>query len=164
MSEEKWTCESCGHANAKPRKKPINLTGVQRVMMAYKLAKGVDKDNAGWDRANFTRYSRAAASILECYGGVVEAAVVCVLTKGEQFNERELSWNLDTIKTHAWDGIGEYQRQQEEAGNGLEHGKVDAGHLLDQGRPAKVALSRDLAGESLRRIAQAAEEPYRLEG
>ena len=56
-------------------KKSRELTPVQAVIRAYKLAKGIDKNNTDWDKANFARYSRAAKSLIQAFNGDDKAAV-----------------------------------------------------------------------------------------
>ncbi len=82
-----------------------DFTPIQRVVNAYKEAKGVGMEDKGWDRANFSRYTKAAKSLIECLNGW-EPAAVYVIGKGQEFDDKNLDWTLETIKKHAWDNRG----------------------------------------------------------
>jgi hypothetical protein len=132
-------------------------TPVQRIVLAYKIAKGNDPDDKAWDREKFPRSAAAAKSILECFGGDLDKAVVYLLGKGEEFDEKKLDWTLETVRKHAWDNRGKLTET-----NGNEHGKVDANRLLGQGRRFGAAPARELAGGALEAITSRVQEADRL--
>ena len=104
-----------------PAARQGGFTPIQRVVNAYKEAKGVGMEDKGWDRANFSRYTKAAKSLIECLGGW-EPAAVYVIGKGREFDDKDLDWTLETIKKHAWDNRGKL--------NAGAHPKMDTDPVL----------------------------------
>lgn len=139
---------------------PNPLTPLQRVVGAYKLAKGIDRDDKAWDRANYARYSKAAKSLLEACGGNLEAAVAYLIGQGDEWDAKSITWTLETIARHAWDN----QAKITEAVNGPEHRPLDSNNLLDERRTSRPTPARELAAGALRGIAEAGQAAPRLEG
>lgn len=71
-------------------------TPVQEVMRAYKQAKGIDPDNAKWDKIHFGRYLRPAQQLLVIFDGDHLKAVEYMKTKGKEWDELA-DWGLDGI-------------------------------------------------------------------
>lgn len=76
-------------------------TDVQKVVLAYKIAKGVDRQNRIWDKINYARNVRPATTLLEIFGGRLEQAVDYLLKRGEELDLKKLEWNLETIVRNA---------------------------------------------------------------
>ena len=76
-------------------------TDVQKVVLAYKISKGVDKTNRVWDKINYARNIRPATTLLEVFNGQLEIAIDYLLKRGEEFDLKKLEWNLETIVKHA---------------------------------------------------------------
>jgi len=133
-------------------------TAIQRIMDAYKHAKGLAMDNPEWDRACFSRYSRPAASILRCFGGDLDKAAAYIFLRSEDFNESKLSWTLDTIARHAWDGQG----MPKGATNGLRNKSVDSDELDGQRTNRRTTQAREITSDVIRRIQQVSIYPKKL--
>lgn len=111
------------HDQSKVEVKQRVLTAIQRVVNAYKEAKGVGMEDKAWDKENFARCSKPAKSIIECIGSW-ESAAVYVIVKGDEFDSKGLDWTLETIKKHAWDNRGKLNgRVETEMGNNSLPGK-----------------------------------------
>ena len=118
-------------------------TPIQRIVNAYKVAKGIDKRNTAWDKANFSRYSRAAKSLLECFGGH-EKAIVYLLGQGLEWDENNVTWTLETIMRHAWDNVGKFKEKE----NGLENSPVESvGPLEHRGYPRAASTGEIIKQE-----------------
>ena len=85
---------------------PETLTPIQRIVGAYKIAKGIDRDDKAWDKGNFARAAKAAKTLLENLGAV-EKCVAYVLCKAEEFKAGNFTWTLETIVRHGLDQKGE---------------------------------------------------------
>src|SRR5258706_1378323 len=62
--------------------KSKDLTPIQRVVNAYKETKGVDLNDKDWDKANYSRYCKAAESLIKCLK-TWERAATYVIGKGQ---------------------------------------------------------------------------------
>ncbi len=136
------------------------LTPLQRVVGAYKIAKGNDRDDKAWDKANFGRYSKAAKSLIDCFGGDEKAAVVYLLGRGQELDDKGLDWTLETISRHAWDN----KSKLTEGTDGSEHGKVGPDNLLGARRSSRATPAGELAGGVLRELEEKRDAPAGLEG
>ena len=76
---------------------------IRKVVDGYKIARGIAKDNVGWNRANYGRYSKAAKSILECFNFDTEKAVFHVIRLTNEYLESNFTFTLETIQRHLWD-------------------------------------------------------------
>lgn len=128
---------------------PKAKTPVQRVVEAYKHAKGVPMDDKGWDRANFGRYSKAAKSLLTCFAQDVDKSAAYIFLRAEDLNASDLDWTLETITRHAYDGIGIPKKEEN---HGPQYGAVGADRLDGQRRIGGTASSRDTARDAIKAI------------
>jgi hypothetical protein len=145
-----------------PEKKP--RTGVQGIMRAFKDAKGIDMDNAEWDKLNFKRFARSAADILKVFGGNADAAILYVLKKGQELDDKELkSWGLEAIaRAAATDGrVLDFQRGEE---NGPENFTLDADRVYGPRRLGGVTRAGEIAGDALAGLREQAALPGRVPG
>lgn len=139
-------------ATTPPLEKVKPLTGVQKVMRAFKEAKEIDADDAHWDSINFKRFLRAATDVLNIFGGEADAAIMYVLVKGQELDDRKLTdWGLEAIaRAAATDG-----RVQDFINRGI-HGpeniEMGTDRLDGPRRGGGTTSSRSLAGDALRAI------------
>jgi hypothetical protein len=87
----------------------------QRVICCVKVLKGLDMEDRGWDRANYSRNIPAAAKICAAFGidrpkaeatgyeQNLDAMLSFVEDFEKKMRQRELSWSLATAARHAWD-------------------------------------------------------------
>ena len=102
------------------------LSSVQKIVNAYKISRGIPKDDKSWDKANFSRYSKSAKAMLECFGGDVQKSVAYVLLKADQFREKGLEYTLETLARHAYDAKGGREEVPDEDVKKIEGGKNHA--------------------------------------
>jgi len=128
-------------------KQPKKKTDIQRIVEAYKESKGVAMDNKGWDRANFSRYSKAAKSLLDCFAGDIEKSAVYLFMRAQQLDEMAVDWTLETIVRHAWDGLGMHKER-----NGQQSSTMGSDRLLGQGRTGFTTPAGKIVSDTLRDI------------
>ena len=136
-------------------------TDLQRIVEAYKVAKGVSMEDKGWDRANFARCSKAGKHLLDCFGGDLDKSAAYLFLRSEEMNEKGLEWTLETISRHAWDGMGIPKEE-----NGQQHSKMGAVSLSEPGRNRRLTQAGEIVSETMRAIestAIRAEGPAQLE-
>ena len=138
-----------------PAARQRDFTPIQRVVNAYKEAKGVGMEDKGWDRANFSRYTKAAKSLIECLGGW-EPAAVYVIGKGREFDDKDLDWTLETIKKHAWDNRGKL--------NAGAHPKMDTDPVLGPRGVKRTSRARKQIIHSGEIVARGALDGLRPDG
>ncbi len=119
-----------------------SLTPIQKVVRAYKAAKNINVDDKAWDKACFPRAAKAAQSLIECFGAH-EPAMIFLIEKGQQFDEKGLDWTLETIKKHAWDSRGKFNGGDD----GHKDSAVDANSISERRGPGRLASARDIVKE-----------------
>ena len=118
-------------------------------MRAYKAAKGIDVNDAGWDRNNFKVYARSAKKLLEAFDGDHIKAMAYMISVGQNWDDDGIeSWTLPAIARHAWDNRGKFTEKTNEQ-SGV---KVGAVSVLGRDRHSSITHSGKLAGEALRAI------------
>jgi len=85
-------------SNKDPVPKP--KTDVQKVVLAYKLMKGFDKEDKGWDDLNFARCSKPAKQLLKFFGNYQDA-ILSIQDIGEYFDKKDIPWGLEAICKNA---------------------------------------------------------------
>ena len=90
--------------NPKPEKK---LTDIQKVVLMWKLLHGIDKDNKGWDKVYFARFSRTAKNILLVFNGDLGAVADFLDWFVEYFQAKNLDYTFETTMNH----VHTYQRR-----------------------------------------------------
>lgn len=85
----------------------VPKTSENRLMCAYKLAKGIAWNDRAWDKFNYERNARACKKLLAAFDRNDQDAAYWLLEFAAKFKESGLSWNLDTAAAHAWDSKGE---------------------------------------------------------
>lgn len=78
-------------------------TDVQLIVELYKTAKGIDRNDTAWNKANFKRFSKAASDLLASVGGDVEKATDYLAARGAYLAANGLEWTLETIAKNAAD-------------------------------------------------------------
>lgn len=134
------------------------LTGIQKVMRAFKEAKGIDADDAEWDAMHFKRFARPAADLLKIFKGDAEAAILYVLKKGGDLDDKQMSsWGLEAVSRAAATDA------QVIAFNGEKNGRQNlpmGANLADGPRSVgRIASSGSLVGDALRGLEHAAVHP-----
>ena len=76
---------------------------LQRLVCAYKIAKGFKFDDRTWDNAYFARFSKPAKLMLEYFHNSFQKCLDCLDSLSKEFNRQGLTWTLDTIQKHAAD-------------------------------------------------------------
>ena len=110
------------------------MTPLQRIMLAYKLAKGFDKDDKKWDKFNFPRFIRPAKEILEAFENEEREAVEFVISFGATMDELDRSWTLWTTAKHSWDAALELRLKNMAKEKKHERllGKVDTNKAMER--------------------------------
>lgn len=144
-------------AKSPPEKK--ERTGIQKVMRAFKEAKGIDADDAEWDTLNFKRFARSAADVLKLFDENAEAAILYVLKKGQELDDKEMkAWGLEAIaRAAATDGrVLDFKRGEK---NGSENFTLDAGRADGPRRLGGVTRAGEIAGDALAGLREQAALP-----
>jgi len=81
-------------------------TKEQRILCAFKMAKGIDWKDRDWDKAMFTRYVRSAKQLLSAFTDE-QLAAEFLLEFGDEMREAGLDWGLDAAVRRAWNSKGE---------------------------------------------------------
>lgn len=134
------------------------LTGIQKVMRAFKEAKGIDADDADWDTLHFKRFARPAADLLKIFKNDADAAILYVLKKGGDLDDKQMSsWGLEAVSRAAATDAQVITFNGEK--NGRENKPVVAN--LDDGPRStrRLASSGSLVGDALRGLEHAAVHP-----
>jgi hypothetical protein len=82
-----------------PEKNPVAC-----LTLAYKVTRGIDYADRSWDRIHWKRVSRAAKELLVICGSL-RTADLCLMDIAKGFEDRELSWTLETVVKHAHDWV-----------------------------------------------------------
>jgi hypothetical protein len=78
------------------------LHPVVKVVLAYKIKKGFQKDDKAWDKINFARCTKSARQMIE-YFASWEEAINCIDHIGTEMDKKGLSWTLETCVKWASD-------------------------------------------------------------
>ena len=84
------------------------------VICGYKVVLGFKFDDREWDKANFSRYTRAAVKFKNAFKGDVEAATDWLEAFAKNMEKAGRSWNLDTAAKIAWDEKPKRERADQE--------------------------------------------------
>lgn len=95
---------------------PKPLTDVQKVVVAFKMLQGFEKDDKAWDRLYFPRFSKSAAALLAFVGNWKDA-VDCCQDIYEKLSSKGFTVTLETITKHAGDWLKD--KREKEAGRGI---------------------------------------------
>lgn len=99
-----------------PTATPKPLTDVQKVVVAFKMLQGFEKDDKAWDRLYFPRFSKSAAALLAFVGNWKDA-VDCCQDIYEKLSSKGFTVTLETITKHAGDWLKD--KREKEAGRGI---------------------------------------------
>lgn len=87
------------------------LTEIQKIVTAFKMLQGFDKNDKSWDKLNFARCSRSAKALQEFLGSW-GAAVDCLEDVYTRLTKKGLTVTFETVLKHAAD----WKRDQNEKG------------------------------------------------
>lgn len=88
-------------AFANPYQKPDREKELPRFLVyAYKVAKGFQKEDRAWDKANWSRFAKPAKEMADLFGHW-KLAVDCIEALAKGFDAKGLDWTLETIAKHA---------------------------------------------------------------
>lgn len=134
--------------------KPKERTPIHLIMRAFKEAKGIDANDAEWDRKHFKRFARAAADIQKIFGTRIDDAIDYVLAKGDEFDTQHLEgWGLEGIaRAAATDPRAQNLSKENGGENGFKNGTVGADRMVREGRGGITASAGSLAGDALRAL------------
>ncbi len=82
-------------------------TPEQRILAAYKIALGIPWDHRGWDKDNYSKWSRAAGKLLRSFSGDDKKAGYWLQDFAREMKEKDLSWNLATAAERGWATLAE---------------------------------------------------------
>ncbi len=115
-------------------------TDVQKIVMVYKLAKGISRDNRDWDAENFGMASKPAKGILRAFKGNVERSVAFVAAQGTEWNHAGLDdWTLSGIEKQA--RIKAPRLIEQDARGGIEHAILE--NRTGSGTPIEGRIDRE---------------------
>jgi len=116
------------------------------LVLSFKARKGVPYDNRDWDKANFPRAMKSAGVLLGLCGDLA-VAQTCLDALGTEYDEKGLTWTLETVARNAAEWLKRNgridanasraglrlaianRRAKDGDGKGLE--KVSEGQILD---------------------------------
>lgn len=133
---------------------PKPKSDLTRIIEAYKHAKGIEMDDAAWNKAQWPRACKAGKSLLDCFGGDLDKAAAYLFYRAEHLKEAGLEWRFETIVKHAWDGLG--METGKEKNDGLRNQPLGADLLHGPRSTRRLTSSGSLAGEALRGLEHAA--------
>ena len=119
----------------------------QKVILAYKIFRGIKEDDREWDRANYKTWIRAAQKLLGAFGGDHTKAIPWFETWAEEADIKGFDWNLATAAKHAWDTKG----RRGDGEHALDGAKVDAGSKTDQRTGRYIAPHREVSRQGVAR-------------
>lgn len=106
---------------------------IRRVIAAYKIVLGMERDTprwVAWDKFNYGRNAKAAVSVLAAFDDDVERAVAWTILKGNEWKDAGLSFTLETVARHGWDSG--------EIFNGQQASEVGSDRLLGQSSAPRI--------------------------
>lgn len=95
-------------------KKP--LTDVQKVVTAFKMLQGFERDDKSWDKMHFARFSKSAKQLVDFMGSWKDA-VDCCQDVYEKLTSKGLTVTLETICKHS--GDWKKDKMEKEASRGI---------------------------------------------
>ncbi len=117
LKDERWKDEvpAAAAADTKdriegpPQGSPYRpTTPLHRLICVYKLLKGIEMDDRGWDEANWAGAEPSAAKLLNAFEGDDQAASTWLETYADELAKiGAKSWTLRSAATKAWDTKGE---------------------------------------------------------
>lgn len=126
------------------------LLPINQVMRAFKEAKGIDADDANWDKKFYKRFIRPAKEILSIFDDNHMRAIGYILTEGSRLDESGLDWGLDAIIRAAG---RDYSKIFGGNNGSLNDGSVVADSLSGPGRNRRITPSGEVVSDVLRSLA-----------
>lgn len=72
------------------------FTPIQRLMRAFKEAKGINPDNADWDKKYFSRHIKAGRELLKAFDEDADKAIAYMQLKKKQWGPL-VDWGMEGI-------------------------------------------------------------------
>ena len=104
VSPSTSTSKDSGHSPTVPNEYKVD-TDMKRVMCTYKELIGICFDDRSWDEAQWKKWARSAKKLLKAFGGDVDTTIDYMEHRKKAFETNELTWNLATVASNAWDNI-----------------------------------------------------------
>lgn len=95
-----WVIDKVKEKNVIDKKTDTN-PDTEHLIRAYKILKGVDKNDVTWDAINKTQYLIDKVKALIDFCGNKDSAMKCLEDVSEEMSSKGLSWTFDTICKHA---------------------------------------------------------------
>lgn len=95
---------------------PRPLTDTQKIVTAFKMLQGFDKDDKAWDKMYFARFSKSASALLEFIGNWKDA-IDCCQDVYEKLSSKGLTVTLETISKHAGEWLKD--KREKEGNRGI---------------------------------------------
>ena len=93
-----------GSPTHKDQQKPYRIeTPGQEVVVAYKVLKGVEIEDRGWDRIYYPRFKRQAEDLLRFFAGDLSTSLKCLAGVSDWAGKKGLDWTLETVVKRASD-------------------------------------------------------------
>lgn len=80
--------------------KKMDAIEIRKVILAFKMLQGFEKDDKSWDAMYYRRYTKSAKSLVQFIGNWKDA-VDCCQDIYEKFNDLGLTVTFETICKHA---------------------------------------------------------------
>lgn len=72
------------------------FTPIQKVMRAFKEAKGIDPDNSDWDKKHFSRHIKAGRELLSIFDDDFEKAIAYMNLKNNEWGTL-VDWGMEGV-------------------------------------------------------------------
>ncbi len=96
--------------------KKVNRDDLMKIVYVFKMCQGVEKEDKGWDRVYFPRFSKPAKELLQLLGDW-KAAADCVQEIYEKYTSLGFTVTMETIIKHATEWRKD--RREKEASHGV---------------------------------------------
>lgn len=93
--ESKKVEPAAQHSTTSDSKKK-EFTPIQRVMRSFKELKGIDPDNADWDKKHFSRHIKAGRDLLKVFDEDAEQAILYMKLKKKEW-ESLIDWGMEGV-------------------------------------------------------------------
>ena len=156
--------EIAATANIAVAPKQKELTPIQKIIRAYKIAHNIDANDKVWDKSFFARHTRSANDLLQAFGGNHDKAIIYMLGKGKEWNDSGFSdWGMEAVIRAAGKDYSKMVIENDNANSTTERngqglcdsrpaGQVGADRVLERRGPPRIAQAGAIAGDVLGNI------------
>ena len=154
--------ETVAPSNIAVAPKQKELTPIQKIIRAYKIAHNIDANDRVWDKSFFARHTRSAKDLLQAFGGNHDKAIIYMLGKGKEWNDSGFSdWGMEAVIRAAGKDYSKMviendnnadtttERNSQGLCDSRPAGQVGADRVLERRGPTRIAHSGTIAGEVL---------------